>query len=545
MAANSMHNLTTLIKRLEAATSRLEDIAQSSFDTTHPAAGSQQSAAAPKPAAPALPPPAPASSAPPQTAKGPTPVPAAQEPVPEFIEEFDTLTSQSLSKWIKISNDIGGLVAEQAAKVVKAFEEQRKFLLISTKAKKPDIAGAGASVFQELVKPMGSLMEAIVKIKEDNRSDKHYNNLSTVSESIVALGWVTVDAKPFKHIESSFAAAQFWSNKILTANKNKDEQQVEWVKAFTQFFRDFTEYVKNYFPSGVPWNPKGVPAAEAAKAVSAPSAPAAPAPPTAAGGGPPPPPPPPPPGPPPVLKINEQKAESGAPSGLGAVFSELNKGEDVTKGLRKVDKSEMTHKNPSLRAGSTVPERGAAAGRGKSPAPPGTKPKPESMRVKKPPKKELDGKKWTIENYDKEPAPIEIEVSIAESVLISKVNSSTIILKGKANQVTIENTNRLSLVVDSLISTVDIVKSGNFALQVMGTIPTVLLDQVDGAQIYLSKESSATRLYSSKSSSINLNVLAGDGEDEDYKEIPLPSQICSWFDPEKGDAVNEIVSHAS
>lgn len=146
---------------------------------------------------------------------------AAQEPVPEFIEEFDALVNQSLSKWVKLSNDIGGLVAEQAAKVVTAFGEQRKFLLISTKAKKPDIAGAGASVFQELVKPMGSLMEAIVKIKEDNRSDKHYNNLSAVSESIVALGWVTIDAKPFKHVESSFAAAQFWSNKILTANKNK------------------------------------------------------------------------------------------------------------------------------------------------------------------------------------------------------------------------------------------------------------------------------------------------------------------------------------
>lgn len=170
------------------------------------------------------------------------------------------------------------------------------------------------------------------------------------------------------------------------------------MKAYFQVFRDLTDYVKNYFPNGIPWNPKGVPAAEAAKSVSAapsaPSAPAAPAP--RAGGAPPPPPPPP--GPPPVLKINEQKAEPSQAGGLGAVFSELNKGEAVTKGLRKVDKSEMTHKNPSLRAGSTVPERGAST-RGKSPAPPGTKPKPESMRVKKPAKKELEGNKWTIVCY--------------------------------------------------------------------------------------------------------------------------------------------------
>lgn len=357
-----------------------------------------------------------------------------------------------------------------------------------------------------------------------------------------------------------------------SANRDdRDEQQVEWVKAYFQVFRDLTEYVKTYFPNGIPWNPKGLPPAEAAKAVNAaPSAAPAPAP--AAGGPPPPPPPPPPPGPPPVLKINEQAAPAAAPAGgFGAVFSELNQGEGVTKGLRKVEKSEMTHKNPSLRASSTVPDGGAPA-RGKSPAP-GKKPKPESMRVKKPPRKELEGNKWTIvrfppfpfsrqiqhkptnppplsqENFDKPPNPIELDVSLSHSVLISKCTNTTIILKGKANAVTIENTNRLSLVVDSLVSSVDVVKSANFALQVLETIPTVMLDQVDGAQVYLARESSGTRVFSSKSASINLNIIAGGGggedeeEEEDYKEIPLPSQICSWFDEAKGEVVSEIVSH--
>ena len=40
--------------------------------------------------------------------------------------------------------------------------------------------------------------------------------------------------------------------------------------------------------------------------------------------------------------------------GVAAVFADLNRGEDVTKGLRKVDKNEMTHKNPALRAGGVV-----------------------------------------------------------------------------------------------------------------------------------------------------------------------------------------------
>lgn len=78
-----------------------------------------------------------------------------------------------------------------------------------------------------------------------------------------------------------------------------------------------------------------------------------------AAGGAPPPPPPPPPGPPPPPAT----APTPAAGGVSAVFAELNRGEDVTKGLRKVDKSEMTHKNPALRAGSVVP---ASVGAGSS-----------------------------------------------------------------------------------------------------------------------------------------------------------------------------------
>lgn len=92
------------------------------------------------------------------------------------------------------------------------------------------------------------------------------------------------------------------------------------------------------------------------------------------------------------------------------------------------------------------------------------------------------------------------------------------------------------------MSSVDVVKAQNFALQVLGTVPTVMLDQIDGAQIFFSKDSSSTTLFTSKSAGINLNVMTG--PDDDYKELPIPSQICSYYDQSKGDVVNEIVAHA-
>lgn len=173
----------------------------------------------------------------------------------------------------------------------------------------------------------------------------------------------------------------------------RDSKQVEWVRSFYQIFRHLSELVKERFPNGITWNPNGQSATDLAKSALPSNGTPRSAP---AGGAPPPPPPPPPPGPPPVLDVKTEPMETStsSTSGFGAVFSELSKGEAVTKGLRKVEKSEMTHKNPSLRAGSTVTD-GSSVTRAKSPAP-GKKPKPESMRVKKPSRKELEGNKWTI-----------------------------------------------------------------------------------------------------------------------------------------------------
>ncbi|EQK98259.1 hypothetical protein G6O67_000306 [Ophiocordyceps sinensis] len=511
---NTMNSLTTLIKRLEAATSRLEDIATST-DLPEDLSTLGQPA-------PSVPDPSAASKGPRGSHLSPS------EPLPESIEEFDVFLSSSVDKYAKLSKQLGGVVAQQAAEVVKGFQEQRKFLLITTRAAKPDI-----EAYHNLLKPTNEALVAVTDLKQSSRSDPLHTQLSAVADGIMMLAWVTFDNRPYKHVDECLGSAQFFGNRVLKEHRDRDPKQAEWVHSFYQLFRDLAAYVRQYFPSGVSWNAQGGPALDLSKALSETSGPT--------GSVIAPPPPPPPPGPPPVLEV-KSKTSRAAPSsgGLEAVFSELNKGAAVTAGLRKVDKSEMTHKNPSLRAGSTVADWQSPA-RAKSPAP-GKKPKPESMRVKKPPKRDLEGNKWTIENYDGEHQPVEIEASLAQSVLISRCNKTIIVIKGKANQVTVENSSRLSLVVDTLVSTVDAVKVQNFALQVLGTIPTVMLDQVDGAQIYFSKESTGTKLFTSKSDGINLNVVTG--PDDDFKEVSLPSQICSYYDEDRGDLVNQIVAHA-
>lgn len=145
------------------------------------------------------------------------------------------------------------------------------------------------------------------------------------------------------------------------------------------------------------------------------------------------------------------------------------------------------------------------------------------------------------ENFDNEAQPVEIEASISHSILISRCSKTTIMVKGKANAISIDNSPRLSLVVESLVSSIDVIKSSNFALQVLGTLPTILMDSVDGAQVYLGKDSMNTEVFSSKCSGINLNLL--EGEDGDYKEVPIPEQIRTYIGKD-GKIVTEIVEHA-
>ena len=232
---------------------------------------------------------------------------------------------------------------------------------------------------------------------------------------------------------------------------------------------------------------------------------------------------------------------------MSAVFDQLNQGDAITSNLRKVDKSQMTHKNPALRQGSTVPGERERPGssdsvaRARSPLP-SKKPKPESMRGRKPPRKDFEGNKWFIENYDNPGEIIEIPAAQNHSILISRCNKTIIKINNKANAISIDNCTGLSIIVDSLVSSLDVIKSPKFALQIDGIVPTLLFDLFYGATVYLSQQSLGTEVFSSKSTAVNIMLPPKEGTDEDTKECPLPEQIKTYI--KDGKVVSEIVEHA-
>ena len=105
--------------------------------------------------------------------------------------------------------------------------------------------------------------------------------------------------------------------RVLKDWKEKDANHVAWVKAWIATLTELQGYVKKNHTTGLVWNPQGGVAAAPARGP----------------GGPPPPPGPPPPGPPPPMPASTGPSKEAT---RGALMSELNKGADITKGLRKV-----------------------------------------------------------------------------------------------------------------------------------------------------------------------------------------------------------------
>lgn len=157
-----------------------------------------------------------------------------------------------------------------------------------------------------------------------------------------------------------------------------------------------------------------------------------------AGGGPPGAPPPPP--PPPAGLLNDGTSGGGGKgdnSDRQALFAEINKGEGITSGLKKVTAEMQTHKNPNLRLSSNVPAGSKQGGAQASAAKPAA--------VDKPPKIELkDNKIWQIE-YQKNNAAITVETDKKQAVYIYKCENSVVQIKGKVNSITmVRRTSRMT-----------------------------------------------------------------------------------------------------
>jgi len=396
-----------------------------------------------------------------------------------------------------------------------AVQALRNVIVGATAAKKP----SKPEDMVAFVKPLSDAMTAVVDYRNKQRGSKEWDHLSTVSEGVAAFGWVAVEPTPGPFATQSRAGAEFYSNKLLRLYKGKDETQMAWLNSFVGFLKDMEEYIKNNHRTGLTFSGTGD--AKTAAAAAAPPA----------GGKAPPP-------MPKGLLINQDapaKASGGGDAGKagddGAVraglFSELNRGGDVTKGLKKVTKDMQTHKNAALRAGGVVKasevketskHRGIPTGTPKGPV--------------------LEGNKWVLE-YIVDGGKIELTPDMKHSLYVYGCVNTVINISTKINQIQIDSSKKVSLVCNDVLASVDVVNSQAVQLQVLGKSPTIAVEKVSNCQLYLSKDGLDVEIITAKSDSVNVHIPQTNG---DFTETPVPEQFKSVV--KDGKLVTAQVDHS-
>ncbi|KAF7667254.1 hypothetical protein LDENG_00069970 [Lucifuga dentata] len=436
--------------------------------------------------------------------------------VAAYIEAYDEILNGPVAWYISLSQEIGGDVQKHADMMNQAFRCQKQLLLTASSCQKPSDA-----ILATLLQPLSKAIEQVQCFHAKNRMSPFFNHLCTVNESVPALGWVTMAPKPGLYIKEMGDAGTFYANRVLKDFREKDKKHVEWVKAYLSIWTELQNYIKQHHTTGLVWSKTGPVA----------SASAAPPPPCAPAGGCPPPPPP---GPPPPMDLEQSSRASSGDHGADArnlLFASLNKGSDITRGLKHVSDDQKTHKNPALRSQGgpgpsvrTGPKPFSSSSSSPRPAAPAT------ATCKLSPVLELDGKKWKVENQEGEQNLVISDTELKQVVYAFKCNNSTLQVKGKLNSITVDNCKKMGLVFDDVVGIVEVINCKDIKIQVMGKVPTISINKTDGCHVYLSTDSLSCEIISAKSSEMNILVPKKDGE---FTEHAVPEQFKTVWDGQK------------
>lgn len=427
--------------------------------------------------------------------------------LPQFIDDYDAFVSQCVDPYVKAAGDIGDAVAEQA-KILKTMTGQlRNFLVVVAKYSAPK----DQAVLGKLVEPMGKNIGEIESFKNKlDRKSNLINHVRAASEGVMMFIWVTIPKTPMKQVKDSKETAMFYTNKVLTGFKSSADaaKHKAWVETYLAIFEGMRDYIKEHHTTGPSWNSSGSPAtADAAQSGGPPPPPGAPAPPP----------------PPPASAAPPPQPAAASSGSVSALLQDINKGADVTKGLKKVTNDMKTHKNPELRKHHVpVPYK---------PTPTAYKPmsKAATKAPAKPPKLALEGKKWVVEFQEKATLTLD-QCEMKQTAYIYKCNNCTITVSNKLNSIIMDTCKKTGLVFSSVVSGVEIINCQSVQLQAQGQMHSVSIDKTDGCIVYLSKECINANIVTAKSSEMNVSIPKDDG---DFDEYPIVEQFRSTWDAKK------------
>ena len=391
------------------------------------------------------------------------------------IAAFDAYCESFLNPFVKCCDKLGGDAMKGGHIVQELWLEMRNILLMSTECREPP-----QSEYPVILSGISNKLKDLAAITRKNEWEKH---LKTLNEGVQCVNWLLVKPGPCEFIESYVGASDYWANSVRKEYRTTNPVHIEFCDTFKTLILKLIVYVKENHLRGLVWNASG--AAGGARIASPDRS------------RPPPPPPP-------------ATTAAAAP----ALGSALNKGGDITKGLKKVTKDMQTWR----------PEYEGEAVPAKKPPPPPAAKGPPAATVKGTPKFEFQqaASKWIVEYQTGAKGVIEVQIQDKrENVYIHGCVGATVNIFGKCKSITIDDCKKTQVLFDNAMASCEIVNSQGVKVQVREKVPAIAIDKTDGIVLYLAETSLDAEIVVSKSSEMNISWPDHDGE---MIEKPIPEQ---------------------
>lgn len=415
---------------------------------------------------------------------------------PEYVTTYDKIVTTegaalvSATEALKFPEDIVGQIKN-------AFTNIQSLIRRLPNSKKPsptDLMG--------FLKPTSSAISETDRIKYRGKNFKKFgNHYKAAYEFVNQFQWVVQAPLPAKFCASQQDSVDFNLNRVL--KDNKDETTKAWIRALKAFAKKQSEYVKEFFKTGLTWNPKGTDLASSEETKSNTSSNTTTT----------------------TTTTSDKPKKQGD---TGQLFSQLNRGNIGAKGfgLKKVKDNQKT-KYRKNRTGVVKMK---------------TQPK-KKTRNKGKPNMTKRGFRLLVENYDEGVFEVD-KADLKSNVYITMCDNTVIEIKKKVKSVTIDNCVKCRIFVSDVVSTIELVNCKSVKIICRGQTPSVAVDKSMSPTIILTRKAyeNPPNIFTSNISAMNIQ-LPGKTDKDDNIELPIPEQFETKIDNKTGTIETHDVKH--
>ncbi|CRG93308.1 cyclase-associated protein, putative [Plasmodium gallinaceum] len=136
---------------------------------------------------------------------------------------------------------------------------------------------------------------------------------------------------------------------------------------------------------------------------------------------------------------------------------------------------------------------------------------------------ELKDNQWNVSNFKNSGTVKLNEVELNNAVNIFNSENTTFVIENdKFKSLQIQKCVKCNIVLNNLISSIEIIDSKKIKVQALGKCSSITIDKCVGVDIYLSKENTETEFTTALSAEMNIHL---ENEDNDWNEITIPEQF--------------------